>query len=201
MAGFFKNRARKKLLEQAFKGRQQGDGQLRRPVFPDVAGIRCVGILYKVESQEDLGRLEELAGWAGDKGYLVLIVAVETEKCFKDDLQRAGFVEELAARYDRGEVKVCFVGRKELSGIGVPKAGAIDSFLQQKLDILVSLNDNGNFTLEYLALKADAAFEVGLEPREAGHYDMVLAPASGMPAPAEYMQQLFDYLRNMNQEP
>lgn len=195
MAGFFKNRARKKLLEQALRGRQQGNGR-QRPVFPDVAGIRNVGILYKVESQEDLGRLEELAGWAGAKTEVKFsIVAVETARCFKDDLQKESFVEGLKGEHPGTEI--IFVGRKELSGIGVPKAGAIDSFLQQKLDILVSLNDNGNFTLEYLALKADAAFAVGMDQHEAWHYNMVLAHGGKAVAPAEYMQQLFDYLENM----
>lgn len=198
MVGFFKNRARKKLLEQALRGRRQGNGR-QRPVFPDVARIRKVGILCKVESQEDLGRLAELAGWTGAKTEVKFsIVAVEAARCFKDDLQKDSFVEGLKGGHPGTEIN--FVGKNELSGIGIPQSGTIDFFLQQKLDILVSLNDNGNFTLEYLALKVDAAFVVGMEQRDAGQYDMVLAPAAGIPAPAEYMRQLFDYLENMSRK-
>ncbi|MBQ7772940.1 MAG: hypothetical protein IJ383_02565 [Bacteroidales bacterium] len=224
MAGFFKNRARKKLLEQVWKDRRREDGQQCGPVFPDVKGSMCVGILFSAGTEEDLRRLEELAGWAavkaggikeaGDKDAAgeaahgsgcaeelqqikFSILAVETARCFKNDRLRESFVERL--RGGSGGTDIIFVGKEDISAVGVPRKGESGDFLSRNFDMLVVIGGNGgDFTLEYLAGKASAAFVVGIEPREAGYYDMVLAPAGRIASPVEYLQQLFAYLANMS---
>lgn len=200
-------------MEQALKVSRQGNGQ-QRAVFPDVRRTGSLGVLYSLECQKDVRELFEMVKWIREKGLESGVLAIENVKCFKDDAQRSAFVEEL----EGGGTGVTFVGRKQLDWIGVPQQGAAADFLKQRFDLLVVMNDSGCFALEYLALKADAAFVVGIEDCTAGHcrepYNMVLArsgknarpgkddrSAEGGATPVEYLQQLFDYLESMNREP
>lgn len=194
MAGFFKNRFRNRLLSQAWQERQRSAGNVK-PVFPDVRKKLRWGFLYALEGAEDLGHLQELLDWLGREKFEFNILAIETGKCFKDAEQMSAFGQDAGA-----DGRLYMVGRESINWIGVPQQEKVSDFLQQKADLLVVLCRHSDFTVEYLAARSASPFIMGMAAPHKGDYNMVLAPDEKEIAPAEYLQQLCGYLRNMNKE-
>ena len=78
-----------------------------------------------------------------------------------------------------------------VSGMG--EEGGEKSVLEGDNDLVIALNDNGNFTLEYLIARAKGKCVVGMENKSNMPYNVVFEQSiahKGEHAGAEYVKQL-----------
>ena len=167
-----KSRLRKKRLAQYSAG---GTHE-----FLNLKQVRNITFLFKLEGDGDIEATQEI---------------IKVAKAFKDEAQRIEFSAEVCEPNG-----VVFVGKKELNWLGIPQGGKESGVLEADNDLLIALNDNGNFTLEYLVTRAKGRCIVGMENKPQMPYNIILEQATahkGEHASAGYVKQLLAYLRNI----
>ena len=182
-----KARLRKKRLAQYSTG---GTHE-----FLNLKQVRNITFLFKLEGDGDIEATQEIIKELKSTKIPVKGVVVEVAKAFKDEAQRIEFSAEVCEPNG-----VVFVGKKELNWLGIPQGGKESGVLEADNDLLIALNDNGNFTLEYLVTRAKGRCIVGMENKPQMPYNIILEQATahkGEHASAGYVKQLLAYLRNI----
>ena len=183
----FKARIRKKRLAQFRAGGTH--------VFLNLKQVGNIAFLYKLEGDGDIEATKEIIKELRSINIPVKGVVVEVAKAFKDEAQRIEFSAEVCEPND-----VVFIGKKELNWLGIPQGGKEKGVLERDNDLLIALNDNGNFTLEYLVTRSKGKCVVGMENKPNMPYNLILEQAQahkGEHASAAYVKQLLAYLRNI----
>lgn len=183
----FKARIRKKRLSQFRTGGEH--------VFLNLKQVKNITFLHKLEGDGDIAATTEIINELKSTNIPVKGVVVEVAKAFKDEAQRSEFAAEVCEPNG-----VVFVGKKELNWLGIPQGGKEKDILEGENDLLIALNDNGNFTLEYMVTRAKGKCIVGMENKPQMPYNLILEQTSahkGEHASAAYIKQLLAYLRNI----
>ena len=165
------------------------------PVFLNLKQVRNIVFLYKLEGEGDVEITKEIIKELKATKIPVKGVVVEVAKAFKDEAQRIGFSAEVCE--PNGTV---FIGKKALNWLGIPVGGKENDILQNDNDLVIALNDNGNYTLEYLVTRANGRCIIGMENKPLMPYNIILEQSmshKGEHASAEYVKQLLAYLRNI----
>ncbi len=166
------------------------------PVFLNLQQVGSMAFLFKLEGEADAEAVKEIHNVLKETNIPLKGVIVEVSKSFKDEVMRGNFIEDFCK-----ENKLLFIGKNELNWLGIPLMNSeVDEFLGATYDLLISFNDNGNFSLEYLATRAQARYMVGMENKPNMPYNIVFEQSighKGEHASAEYMKQLLAYLQNI----
>lgn len=166
--------------------------------FLNLKQVRNITFLYKLEEDGDIEAAKGIIKELKSTGIPVKGVVVEVAKTFKDETQRIGFSAEVCEPDG-----VVFIGKKELNWLGIPVDGREKSVLEGDNDLVIALNDNGNFTLEYLIARAKGKCVVGMENKSNMPYNVVFEQSiahKGEHAGAEYVKQLLAYLKSIESE-
>ena len=166
------------------------------PVFLNLKQVKSIAFLFKLEGDADIEPAKEIIKELKSTKIPVTGIIVEAAKSFKEQSLRDEFIE--------GTCKgngVAFIGKKSLNWLGIPQGiNEIDEFYKTKYDLVVALNDNGNFTLEYLATRSRANCIAGMENKPNMPYNIVFEQSiahKGEHASADYVKQLLAYLKNI----
>ena len=126
--------------------------------------IRTVNAVIDVEEPGfDLLR-EDILSWGRATGVKVNIYFFDFRKLGKDEL--------LLTTIDKT------VLRKGLDWLGTPNIAKLGSLFEEKSDLLISMIDNGGFSIEFLSKCAKARFKIGRCAFDGHAYDMVVSGAS-----------------------
>lgn len=193
MFEFVKNRLRASALERL----QQGAGE-RTVVFPNLGTLRSVAVLFRVESMRDVSEIEEFVGSIKDMAPLcenlsISGVVLECRKVFKDARCREDFIGLCEGH---GFV---FLGKEVMDWKGVPHIHfeSLKGFLSHRYDLLVCMNSNVCFPMEFVAQGCESGFRVGMQKGGFMEFDMVLQQGNSYLPYKEFLVKLFGYLKVM----
>jgi hypothetical protein len=148
----------------------------------NLAEAKSIGLLYKVESQEDYNHLRKFAKYIkGEFG---------TKRVFM-----MGYWDDAKENPDFLQTKVDFefFTKKELNWAGIPRGGNIDNFLSESFDVLIDMNSYFNVPLRYLAAKSSARLKVGRFSKENEPYFDIMIGDNKMDF-ENYCNELVKYL-------
>ena len=184
MFGFIKNFLRKRLLKKL-------PARLD-PVFPDIENLGAVAVVYKLEKGEDAVQLMTMVESLALDGAQFKYVAVEVGKCFKESKLREEFVQWC------NDNDVVYQGKEHIKWSGATREIPQAEVFKTLHNLLVVLNDNNNFTANYLALNIETKFSVGMKDSSRVRHNLVLDSSNREVTAKEYMETLFQYLRMMS---
>lgn len=156
--------------------------------------VKIAGFLYKMESAEDIEALKEVVEVFNGSSIKFSGIAAQTGKVFRSEEERAGFADFCSAN------NIVFIERKDIDWKGVPSMEECTPFLNKKYDLFLSLNDNGNYTLNYLSMFVKAGYHVGMQNNTKMPYNVVMEKSSREMPLGEYIGKVLEYLSGMKTE-
>ena len=197
MLKLVKDHFRRKALKEALAERSaKQNGQ---QIFLNFGEISSVGFLYALESDDDFDTLSQIIEEFRRWGIQFKGLVIEGTKLFKNDALREEYAQECL------EDGVTFVPQSLLNWVGVmawqesADAGAeIDEFFSNHFDLFVSLNQKQNFTVDYLTMRADADFIVGMHNNPKLPFTLVIENSKEDFSYTQYISSLFSFLKQVN---
>jgi hypothetical protein len=99
---------------------------------------------------------------------------------------------------DQSGLLIDIVLLKEVDFWGVPKPSFVEGFIENKFDLLLDLDINGAFPVEYVSAMSKALFKVGrYSENNEGIFDMMIEVDSGKDV-HYFIEQIDVYLKMMN---
>ncbi len=126
--------------------------------------INTVNVVIDVEEQGFDLLKEDILAWGRSAGVKVNIYFFDFRKLGKDEILMTTIDKTLL--------------RKGLDWLGTPNVAKLTSLFEEKSDLLISMIDNGNYSIEFLSKCARARFKVGRYAFPGHAYDMVVRGAS-----------------------
>lgn len=186
MFSFVKNSIRRRVLKgvEPFRGAKQE--------FPQIDKISCLGVLCKVESIADVEAFGEMVQFL--KGFGRLDGAVlEGKKCFGSRAARTEFEEFCKAE------NILFLPKGCTDWKGIPQNTALADFYIQERDLMITLNPDIDFTLDYIAVRSASHFTTAVHSSNMVPYNLVLEPGKDSLSFKEYVEKLLGYIGKMQQ--
>ena len=163
-------------------------------VFPKVEELANVALVWRVDSPEEVAQLDEVVSYFRSVDLNATIIVVEHGKAFKNKLAR----EEFASLCEENDV--VFIPKAQIKWYGFPKSATVRHLFQErKFDIVISVCQFSDFTVEYIAAGLRSNFKAGMCEPQWCNFSFVLEKGCAMPSVAEYFKVLFEYMRKMNQ--
>lgn len=126
--------------------------------------IHTVNVVIDVEEPGFDLLKEDILSWGKSLGIKVNIYFFDFRKLGKDEL--------LLTTIDKTLL------RKGLDWLGTPNIAKLNSLFEEKSDLLISMIDNGDYSIEFLCKCAKARFKVGRCAFPGHAYDMVVSGAA-----------------------
>lgn len=126
--------------------------------------INTVNVVIDVEEQGFDLLKEDILAWGRSAGVKVNIYFFDFRKLGKDEILMTTIDKTLL--------------RKGLDWLGTPNVAKLTSLFEEKSDLLISMIDNGNYSIEFLSKCARSRFKVGRYAFPGHAYDMVVRGAS-----------------------
>lgn len=126
--------------------------------------INTVNVVIDVEEQGFDLLKEDILAWGRSAGVKVNIYFFDFRKLGKDEILMTTIDKTLL--------------RKGLDWLGTPNVAKLTNLFEEKSDLLISMIDNGNYSIEFLTKCAKARFKVGRYAFPGHAYDMVVRGAS-----------------------
>lgn len=148
----------------------------------NLADAKSVGLLYKIESQDNYDHLLKFAKYLKSE--------FGTKQVFM-----MGYWDKKKEVPDflKAKVDFEFFTKASLNWAGIPRGGNIDNFLNEQFDILVDLNSYFNVPLRYLIAKSKARLKVGrFSPENEPYFDIMIG--NNKLTFEEYGNELVKYL-------
>lgn len=196
MIGFFNEYKRKKAFAAALKLRE--GRAMQQPQFPGYGELRSVGFLCELEKGGDPQQVADIVASFRKEGLPYKGMVLETGSAFKDEAAR----EEFAALCRSNNV--VFIEYRLLGGTGIPQEPQfseneeVKAFFATSYNLFVNLNRSGSFTLDLLALGADAQCLAGMCNNTKMPYTLVMEAPKEDFSFSRYINALFSYLKTIN---
>lgn len=163
-------------------------------VFPKVEDLKNVIVVWRLDSRDEIGQVADVLDFFKSMNLMAKCVVIEHGKSFKNTQAR----EEFSSFCD--ERGVIFVPKSQLKWYGFPKGEKIKELVSgDKVDMLICMCEEPDFTVEYLAAGIRSDFTVGMSMPQWCNFSLVLEKGKSAPDAVEYLTALFEYMRKMQQ--
>jgi len=157
----------------------------RKVFYSDFSQIRNIGIVWDASNTADFSSLSKFCQKMHEKNIEVKILGYFPGK-------------ELPNQYTAIRYLTC-LRKNELSFFYIPETSEANSFINNRFDVLIDINFNKIFTLNYLTFLSVAAFKVGLFESERNDTPFDLMMEIKRPVSADnYLDQVLHYLEMIN---
>ena len=129
--------------------------------FLPMSEIYTVNVMIDVEEPGFDALREDILAWGRSIKAKVNIYFFDFRKISKDELLLTSIQTTII--------------KKELDWIGMPELGKIGNLLYEPSDLFISMVDNGNFPIDFLARCSKARCKIGRYEYDGHPYDMILA--------------------------
>ena len=146
---FFRNRRIRKYVSDVETG-----------LIP-LSSIKTANVVIDVEEPGFDVLKEDIMAWARNTGIKVNIYFFDFRRIGKDELLLTSITNTLL--------------KKELDWTGMPDLTKVAGVIEEKSDLFISMVDNGNFPIDFLARCSKARFKIGRYEYDGHPYDMILA--------------------------
>ena len=146
---FFRNRRIRKYVSDIETG-----------LIP-LSSIKTANAVIDVEEPGFDVLKEDIMAWARNTGIKVNIYFFDFSRIGKDELLLTSITNTLL--------------KKELDWTGMPDLTKVAGVIEEKSDLFISMVDNGNFPIDFLARCSKARFKIGRYEYDGHPYDMILA--------------------------
>ena len=157
----------------------------RKVFYSDFSQIRNIGIVWDASNTADFSSLSKFCQKMHEKNIEVKILGYFPGK-------------ELPNQYTAIRYLTC-LRKNELSFFYIPETSEANSFINNRFDVLIDINFNKIFTLNYLTFLSVAAFKIGLFESERNDTPFDLMMEIKRPVSADnYLDQVLHYLEMIN---
>lgn len=178
MFDFLKKIKRKRILQTLLKE--------KKAKYASFNSIKSVGFAYIVDSIQSYNDLLSVINDFKEKSYLYTGFVVEKKN-------------EIINETLFNDKNITILKKNELNFVGVPKSKEFESSITILRDIFISFNFVSNFTLDFIALKANTTFTIGLNESSLPIYTMVIhGNESSVSGGSWYLEQIIHYLKIIN---
>jgi hypothetical protein len=125
-----------------------------------ITEISTVSVVIDVEEPGFDNLKEDIMAWGRSNGFKVNIYFFDFRRLSKDELLLTSISNTLL--------------KKELDWISMPDLGKVSPLLEEKSDLFISMVDNGDFPIDFLAKCTKARFKIGRFGYEGHPYNMLL---------------------------
>ena len=146
---FFRNRRIRKYVSDVETG-----------LIP-LSSIKTANVVIDVEEPGFDVLKEDIMAWARNTGIKVNIYFFDFRRIGKDELLLTSITNTPL--------------KKELDWTGMPDLTKVAGVIEEKSDLFISMVDNGNFPIDFLARCSKARFKIGRYEYDGHPYDMILA--------------------------
>lgn len=146
---FFRNRRIRKYVSDIETG-----------LIP-LSSIKTANVVIDVEEPGFDVLKEDIMAWARNTGIKVNIYFFDFRRIGKDELLLTSITNTLL--------------KKELDWTGMPDLAKVGGLIEEKSDLFISMVDNGNFPIDFLARCSKSRFKIGRYEYDGHPYDMILA--------------------------
>ena len=151
--------------------------------YSNISMVKTIGIVWDASNPDDFDSLSRFHQKMLERKIEVKIVGYYPKKELPD--------RYTAIRY------LSLIKSNELNYFYIPVASEVNSFITNKFDILIDINFNNQFTVQYLSVLSAASFKVGLYENDNAalnnHFDMMMEIKK--PVDLEnYLNQIIHYL-------
>lgn len=129
--------------------------------FVPVSEISSVNVIIDVEEPGFDALKEDILAWGRTTGMKVSIFFLDFRRLGKDELLLTSITNTLLKR--------------ELDWVGMPDLSKIAPLIEEKSDLLISMVDNGDFPIDFLARCTKARFKIGRRAYDGHPFNMVLS--------------------------
>jgi hypothetical protein len=126
-----------------------------------LSAISTVNVVIDVEEPGFDVLKEDIMAWARNTGIKVNIYFFDFRRIGKDELLLTSITNTLL--------------KKELDWTCMPDLTKVAGVIEEKSDLFISMVDNGNFPIDFLARCSKARFKIGRYEYDGHPYDMILA--------------------------
>jgi hypothetical protein len=153
--------------------------------YTDIDNIKKIGIVWDATKTGDFTSLSKFHQKMQEKNVDVKVIGYYPGK-------------ELPDQYTAIRFLTC-IRRNELSFIYLPVSTEADVFINSKFDVLIDINFDKVFPLQYISTLSSASFKVGLFNSEADSSTFDLMMEIKKPVQVEnYLTQVIHYLEMIN---
>ncbi|HOW09746.1 MAG TPA: hypothetical protein PLX08_08085 [Bacteroidales bacterium] len=172
-------------------GRSMLNGRLskivHKPHYTGFYNIRTIGIVWDASKPEDFNALARFSQKMTELGKQVRIFGYYPGKSLPD-------------QFIANRIITC-LKRKEVDFFYRPATPEANSFIKEKLDVLIDINFSKQFTLEYITVLSQASLKVGLAGADpvSAPFDLMIS-FRNPPGVEKYLEQVLYYLEMINSE-
>lgn len=123
--------------------------------------ISSVNVIIDVEEPGFDDLKDDILAWGRSIDAKVSIYFFDFRRLGKDELLLTSITNTLL--------------RKELDWVGMPDLSKISPLIYEKSDLLISMIDNGNFPIDFVARCAKARFKIGRHTYQDNPFDMIIS--------------------------
>ncbi len=123
--------------------------------------IASVNVIIDVEEPGFDGLKEDILAWGRTVGMKVNIYFFDFRRLGKDELLLTSITNTILKR--------------ELDWIGMPDLGKIAALMNEKSDLFISMVDNSDFPIDFVAKSTKARFKIGRHAYKGHPYNMILS--------------------------
>lgn len=149
--------------------------------------ISTVNIIVDVEEPGFDELKEDILAWGRNSGMKVNLYFFDLRRLGKDELLLTSITNTIL--------------KKELDWIGMPDLTKIAPLIEDKSDLFISMVDNADFPIDFIARCTKARFKIGRHEYSSHPYDMVLAGGETADLRSEARQifaAITDFLTKIN---
>lgn len=174
---------------RSFLGRRQLQSDLKKlDVVHETVGFaeaQRIGILYDATAIEDFEYMKEFIK--------------KTRSEYKKDLLSLGFVDKKQLPHSQfPQYGMDFFTRKDLDYRMIPTDPIVQNFINERFDILIHLQIQPCFPLQYVASLSQARFRVGrYKKNHVASYDMMIN-MKGDPGLKALLEEILVFLKKLN---
>ena len=152
MYGLITNILRRKRLKKYTNDLETG-------LLP-LSQIRTANVVIDVEEPGFDDLKEDIMAWGRSNGIKLNIYFLDFRRLGKDELLLTSITNTIL--------------KKELDWIGMPDISKVGPLIYEQSDLFISMVDNHDFPIEFIARCAKARFKIGRHDFEGHPFDMVL---------------------------
>ena len=152
MYRFIRNFVRNKRLKKYASDVETG--------FIPMSEINSINVIIDVEEPGFDDLKEDILAWGRSEGKKVNIYFLDLRRLGKDELLLTSITNTIL--------------KKELDWTGMPDLSKISPLIDEKSDMLISLVNNGDFPIDFIARCTKARFKIGRHGYEGHPYNMTL---------------------------
>lgn len=146
--------------------------------------IKSVGIVFSADSSRQIEEIRKYMNNLNNKGKQVKAI------CFYKDKQLPALTNS--------NLIIDFVLPKEVNFMGIPSPSFVNGFIQNEFDLLIDLNINEMFPVEYVSTMSKAFFKVGSYSKNNEAIFDVMIKIDQDKSISYFIEQVDTYLKMIN---